>query len=373
MKSIYLSTIKDITFMCFSLLQFTISYAQTDSTVLQKPSGIYPVGTVTYEWEDKTRNFSYSSYRKDKRVIPVQFWYPSVKDNNAKKAPYSALSKDYAHAASNSYLYAAFSNKIEKSPLIIISPGRGTERYGYTTIAEELASNGYVVVAIDMPEIGYVIYGNGYIVKPSSTFRPPRGMMGGPYEKVDEFFEEPTRIGVQDIEFVISNIHMLNKGDITNRFKNKIDIKNIGIFGHSLGGRIAGAYAAKNKNVKAYISMEGIPPRDVRYEGLIKTPTAMLSSSGTYHFAKDNYDALILNRNSLVYMIVLNKFGHNSVTDFPLITPSYFNYAIEPKTGLRISRSIIRNFFNEHLLNRGDFDQTLSKYNEVIHNTYNKP
>ena len=373
MKSIYQTFIKSIVLLSFSLLQAVNIFGQTDSTILQKPSGIYSVGTVVYEWEDKTRNFSYSSYKKDKRVIPVQFWYPSVRDSNAKRAPYSALSKDYAHATSNSYLYAAFSNKIEKSPLIIIGPGRGTERYGYTTIAEELASNGYVVVAIDMPEIGYVIYGNGYIVKPSSTFRPPRGMMGGPYEKVDEFFEEPTRIGVQDIEFVISKIHMLNKGDITNRFKNKIDVKNIGIFAHSLGGRIAGAYAAKNKNVKAYISMEGIPPRDVRYEGLIEIPTAMLSSSGTYHFAKDNYDALIQNRNSLVYMIVLDRFGHNSVTDFPLITPSQFNYQIHPKTGLNISRSIILGFFNEHLLNRGDLKQTLNKYKEVKSNTYIKP
>ena len=35
--------------------------------------------------------------------------------------------------------------------------------------------------------------------------------------------------------------------------------------------------------------------------------------------------------------------------------------------------SIVTDFFNEHLLNKKDLEQTLSQYTEVIYNTYNKP
>lgn len=348
-------------------------FGQIDPIALQKPTGIFPVGTVTYEWVDESRNYAFSSYAGDKRTVPVQFWYPSVEDSNSKRAPYTALSRDYSHATTNSSLYTEFSKKIDKSPLILMSPGRGTERFAYTTIAEELASNGFIVAAIDMPEIGYVIYNNGFVAKPSPKFQPPRGLMAGPYEKVDEFFAEPTAIGLRDIEFVVSKIGELAKSDTSNRFRNKIDLKNVGVFGHSLGGRIAGAYVAKHKNVKAYISMEGIPPRNIRYEGLIEVPTAMLVSSGTYPYAKVNYDSLVQNRNCLVYMVELDKFGHNSVTDFPLITPQYFKYEIDSRKGLAISREIVRSFFAEHLLKSGSFREMLGQYPEIKATIHKRP
>ncbi len=347
--------------------------ANNEPVTLQQPTGNFAVGTVIYEWVDKTRNFSYSSYPQDKRIIPVQFWYPSAPDNKAKKAPYSALSKDYTHVSTNSMLYSAFAKSIGKTPLIIITPGRGVERYGYTTIAEQLASSGYIVAAIDIPQVGYVIYNSGLIVKPSSKFRPPRGMMAGPYEKVDSFFEEPTKIGLRDIEFVMSKIKRLNKRDVTGRFTKRIDLNRIGVFGHSLGGRIAGAFVAGNRRVKAYISMEGIPPRKARYDGLIKVPQAMLVSSGTYPYAKVNYDALVKNRGSLVYMIELKDFGHNSVTDFPKITPDQFKYKIDPTKGLNISRKIVLSFFDQHLLGKGDFQRVLSSQPEINSNMHLKP
>jgi hypothetical protein len=67
--------------------------------------------------------------------------------------------------------------------LLKVLPGLGTKRFLYTTIAEGLASNGFFVASIDLPEIGYLLYQDGFILKPSDEFNPPRGMMAGPYEK----------------------------------------------------------------------------------------------------------------------------------------------------------------------------------------------
>jgi dienelactone hydrolase len=75
-------------------------------------------------------------------------------------------------------------------------------------------------------------------------------------------------------------------------FCGRLDIENIGIFGHSLGGRIAGQAIADNKKIKAYISMEGIAPRAVRQNG-IKQTMAYLMSEDIVKYAMVNYEQSI--------------------------------------------------------------------------------
>ena len=345
-----------------SLLTLIVCFAvtaQENEVQLIAPKGPFPVGTMTYEWTDFSREQQITSHAGDKRTIVVQFWYPAEVDSTSVKAAYSPLSKDYRKTSANSFLRPAFHQDVSDSKLILIAPGRGTERYLYTTIAEELASHGYTVAAVDMPEIGYVIYSDGLIVKPSKAYQPPRGMMGGPYEKVDAFFEKPTAIGTADLEFAFQKITELNTDDPNGRFADKINLAETGIIGHSLGGRIAGNFTYNNKHVKGYISMEGIPPRSIRYEGKIQIPQAMLCSSGTWPYAKENYFSLIDNRSAPVFMIELPDFGHNSITDNPFIYPESFNYAIDPAKGLEITRNIILSYF------KGVFNQDQSINEEL--------
>ena len=348
----------------YSIVYFAL--AQGDTVHLQAPSGPYSVGTVTYEWVDHSRKAGYTSYEGDKRTLVVQIWYPASTDSTSVKAPYAPISEDYKKVVGNSYLRAAFNPDVRKTNLIVLAPGRGTERFLYTTLIEDLASNGFVVASVDMPLIGYTIFGDGFIVKPSSAFQPPSGMMGGPYEKVDEFFETPTTMGVSDLEFVYEQLLDLNKKDPNDRFTEKIDMENIGIFGHSLGGRIAGLFTAKHSFVKAYASMEGIPPRDVRYQGKIKIQTAMLCSRGTYPYAIDNYNSFIDNSSSPVYFVVMEDFGHNSVTDNPFIYPESFNYKIQPETGLDISRNLITGYFKMELRNEGNLINDLKDVKQLL-------
>ncbi len=336
---------KIIVLLCFALPLI----AQNDTVQLLRPTGAYHPGTVTYEWIDTFRTMSIGDGIKEKRTLIVQLWYPSKPDSTDVPSPYSALSQDYQNTLTHSNLRARFSDDVDKCPLILIAPGRGTERYLYTTLAEELSSHGYVVASVDLPEIGYVLYQDGYILKPSSEFKPPRGMMAGPYEKVDSFFERPTDMGVRDLAFVLKNIDQLNEYDPNGRFTGRIDMNNIGVFGHSLGGRIAGALTAYDNRIKALAAMEGIPPREVRFEGKIKVPSLMLCSSSTFPYAESNYKSFIDNRKAEVFMVLLKDFGHNSLTDNPYIYPSYFNYPIDPVAALDEGRNILLDFFNVYL------------------------
>jgi hypothetical protein len=51
-------------------------------------------------------------------------------------------------------------------------------------------------------------------------------------------------------------------------------------------------------------------------------------------------------RNDTVFMIELQKFGQNMVTDLPLISPTSFNYQIEPIAGWRTSIAINNTYFD---------------------------
>jgi predicted dienelactone hydrolase len=303
--------------------------AQSDSTRLPAPTGQYGVGSTIKEYTDASRQ---------NRILPVQVWYPAQGSQVETWVPY-ANSVDYKHVQVNNQTNVGFA-KIKKCPLVLICPGRGVEKFAYTTLAAELASHGYVVVSIDMPEIGYVIYQNGNIVKPNPNFRPSRELMMGDYAKVDEFFEPAANMGKSDVHFVLNQL----KSD----WKGKVDFKRIALFGHSLGGRIAGAFAALEPNVKAFISMEGIPPRQLRYEGM-RVPMALLYSTGQPDAAMINYRSVIEGRKADVYLLELEGFGHNSLTDFPLITPSQFKYRISPQRGLEIGRKIVLDYFDTYL------------------------
>jgi dienelactone hydrolase len=320
-----------IGFILLVCCQRIVVLAQIDSTTLPLPTGKLSVGYRVFEKTDTERH---------NRIIAFQMWLPTQKSQIESNQPY-ANSQDYKHVRINHAPNSPFNRKAKNCPLVLICPGRGVEKFAYTTLAAELASHGYVVVSVDMPEIGYVIYENGQIVKPNPAFRPSRELMMGDYAKVDSFFETPAQLGKADVEFVLNTLK-------ASGFKEKINFKNIGIFGHSLGGRIAGAFAASNPDVKAFISMEGIPPRKMRYEGMA-VPMALLYSSGQPDAAMVNYRSVIEGRKADVYLMELTGFGHNSLTDFALITPSAFNNKIDPKQGLTIGKQLVLDYFNHYL------------------------
>lgn len=182
----------------FLLLPFSLGWDVTKyfrSIVLQPKK----TGITTLDFYDASRE----------RPIVTEVWYPVDKDAPAKSALGFWIRCDEARDA-------PISAQKKQYPLIILSHGSGGQRFDISWLAEILASNGYIVAAMDH-------YGNTWNNKiPESYTRP---------------WERP-----RDISFVID--HLLT----TSRFKDKIDEKRIGFAGYSLGGAtgiwIAGAFAA---------------------------------------------------------------------------------------------------------------------------------
>jgi len=331
-----------------------INFGQIDSTKILPPTGTHTIGITSYQFTDYSRSLSFEPNQGRPRTVGVLLWYPG---SNAEylKSNYTHKCGKSQEISTNSSLRCPFSSQIEKAPLIILFPGRGMPGYSYTHIAEELASHGYAVLSIDMPEIGNFTYPDGYHIKPSNAYSPGT-LMRGPYIKVDEFFETPVSIGLEDVRFILEELKSIAiKNNVMDPITN-IDFESIGVLGHSLGGRIGGAFADSNKAVKAYMSMEGIPPRSIRFSGM-NIPQAHLVSSGTFPYAKNNYQSIIDHQINSVYMILLDKMGHNSITDHPLVSPSDFKYQISPEKGIKIIRELVKCFFQSYLRNTKDFQR----------------
>ena len=64
-------------------------------------------------------------------------------------------------------------------PVVLFSPGFGVERELYAGLVEDLASHGYVVVAIDHPHDASIVeFPDGHVVVPSSQMDIDGGALG---------------------------------------------------------------------------------------------------------------------------------------------------------------------------------------------------
>jgi dienelactone hydrolase len=224
---------------------------------VQLPSlaGRYPVGTVSLELIDHSR-LDPLAPSPQPRDLMASIYYPTsesaVKSSNYTFAAYitpttaAALSMNIGTSpeilsvTTQSYLGAPIRNN--DFPVLIFSPGFGGSRIMYTTLLENLASQGWVIIAVDHTYDSVVVeFPDGRNVSwlPSLLDNFPSQMAG------------EIELRGADVEFVASafrNSTILSKlPGLTNSdgSVNSLRSNKIGIFGHSLGGATA-AQAVSN-------------------------------------------------------------------------------------------------------------------------------
>lgn len=232
---------------------------------LPVPTGSYSVGTQTFCFEDRDRDEIFTEDKSDKRKLMVQVWYPAQNINGKKLSSYIPGSKemlialtkkeypvpeillDYLkYVKSNSYEEAEISSSSKSYPMILLNHGLGMNGYNHTSLAENLASEGYIVVAIDFTySTSATIFPDGkttYYDAPANTTELKNDLM---------------KVWTEDIEFVINQFEKINSGDITSIFKGKIDFENLGICGHSFGGGASFLVSNSDPRIKAGVNMDG--------------------------------------------------------------------------------------------------------------------
>jgi predicted dienelactone hydrolase len=347
---------------------------------LPQPTGNYKIGTAIFHLIDNSRKDRLGSNPDSLREIMVQVWYPAEVSKQQKTAPYfpdarliDAMRKDGFYdqkpevidglkdVSTHSILDAPIVKSSQKLPLILFSHGLGTPRPLYTSIAEELASYGYIVASIDHPSGGMTVLPDGRVLTAIAG--------GTPEEATDQ-----AALWAGDASFVLDQLTD-SKNKSAGRFASRIDINRIGMAGHSLGGAAALEVSLRDKRLKACANMDGAPFGRAQKEGT-GCHTFVLRSSPDYsdedlarkgrtrqqweemgRKGREAYAAVLQNRPGIaVYNAKIKGTGHMSFSDAPFVMPDmitrFGGRIIEPARGMEIISAYLRAFFDKHLLNK---------------------
>jgi predicted dienelactone hydrolase len=216
-------------------------------------TGPYKVERTSFEWVDQSRDETYASIHGLKRDLMVYVWFPATLAKRTKIAPYlegglmwnlwSEHPDLESLVHSHAYSTRVLDNAQSSYPVLVLDPGLTASSLNYASTAEELASNGYIVVGMSHPYTAIVVtYPDGRIVY---------GGANGHSRMMDQSL---LTVWTQDVRFVLDQIEILNATD--DNFKGHLDLTRIGIIGHSFGGLTAVEVEATDPRVKAGVGME---------------------------------------------------------------------------------------------------------------------
>lgn len=256
----------------------------TRETTLPTPTGAFAVGGTTYGFADATQADPMAPQPGTSRELLAWIWYPAVFRQPSQTiddylpAPWRIalerhsgvlltqfLTRDLSRVRTHSIRNATMSPRQSSYPVILMRAGLAAETTDYTTLAEDLASHGYVVVGFDAP------YRTGVVVLPDGRVivRAPQNdadLVSGPQQK--QLAIKLVQAWSADMGFALDQLEKLNTSDLSNRFAGRLDMQRVGVFGHSLGGATALQFCHDDSRCKAGIDVDGAPLGTVIAEGV---------------------------------------------------------------------------------------------------------
>jgi len=298
---------------------------------LPAPGGPYPVGRKILRWVDTSRPEVLTKDPNDFREVMALIWYPAMQDTGTKAGYFpglSALSKELAQSGevewwqvlglrlirSESHLDAEPVKDVGPFPVVILSPGNGTNIEFYASLASEIASHGYVVLGINHPyDVAAVELSNGSVA---------------PYDKDQwsldakahqAYTAERIKVRTADILFVMDQLETMSSD---NSFAGLLELDSVAVAGHSLGGITASEACKADSRFKACVNFDGlqnggpfsvdvsaVPPRQ---PFLFLTKESQLHPKFIESFESTDES----------YWVVIHGASHDSFTDGPLLQPS---------------------------------------------------
>lgn len=249
---------------------------------LPAPFGPLRVGRTTFVWQDPAFTDPLAPTGTHRELF-VWVWYPAATARSAALADYlppawrramasstgilisKFLTRDLSRVHAHSFDSPEVSAALPAYPVVLFRPGLSALTADYTTLAEDLASHGYVVVGFDAPYRTFVVVlPDGSVVR-----RPPANNPETlPADQQPALATKLVTAWVADARFVVDRLQELNSSSSANRFAGRLDLSALGFFGHSLGGATAAQFCHDDSRCKAGIDMDGAPFGSVVQEGL---------------------------------------------------------------------------------------------------------
>ncbi|MFI6732417.1 alpha/beta hydrolase family protein [Nonomuraea sp. NPDC050451] len=352
--------------------------------VFPEPSGRFPVGTLVLEWTDPGRPEPATPDPDDRRTVVVQFWYPAQGSAaGAARSVYlgrterearvvSGAAADYLGAPA--FLLDGASTARTRSvpgaavaggrfPVVLFSPGLGGVRTQNTAWAEELASLGYVVVALDHPyDSAAVVLADGRTVR-------TRVAATGDDREDERRAAGWTAVRADDLGFVLTQLGRLDRGEIAGPLTGRLDTARAAVTGHSIGGAAALRAARQDSRFAAVIDLDGAPhdpePRPFRQPVLALTHPVDPADNPTYI---PRLTQVLELSTATSYRLTVPGTAHLTFTDAPLYLPPVPALAgsLGRTEGLRITAATSAAFLDATLGGKpGDLAARLSPYGDL--------
>jgi dienelactone hydrolase len=336
------------------------------------PSGEYPIGTVSLYFQDTTREEIYSPAPQDYRELNVQIWYPSEVIGDEERGPYmthlelsapafarflklpSFVLNHVSLIDTHAFMEAPVAMDGAPYPVLIFSHGWGGTRTQSTYLMEELASHGYVVVAIDHTYGALVtVFPDERVVLQKSDILQRDGS--------DEDFSlsanELISIWAGDVQFILDQLEAMNDGDLESLFTGRLDLERVGIFGHSTGGGNAVQVCWLDRRCKAGLALDAwLEPVSVEGldEGLDQPFLFLWSEDWGSDENQKRFQRLSRNLSDDAYSLEIIGTRHYDFSDLPLLSPlsPWFGLKgpIDGERVLGIINTYVVAFFDQYLL-----------------------
>ncbi|WP_240139671.1 alpha/beta hydrolase family protein [Streptomyces sp. MUM 178J] len=345
----------------------TLAASVTDvRTRLPRPAGPYAVGRDTLHLVDPSRPDPWVP-EAGARELMVEMYYPA-RHGTGRPARYTTTEEarllleayDMADAFPPETLGAtAVHGRVAarpvhsargRYPLAVLSSGFGAPRSTLTGLAEDLASRGYVVAAVDH---AYESVG--------TAFPGGRMLTCVACEKVRTGEDRDALVQGRgdDVSFVLDR---LTGPRPAWRHAALIDPRRIGMAGHSIGGASAAAAMAGDRRVRAGVNMDGaFGSTAVPAEGLDGRPFLMLGTHDETHIpggTDNSWDEAWERLNGCKRWLTVAESTHYSFSDLPafldqLGLPQPGSGGGQPplpgSRALEITRAYTAAFFDAHL------------------------
>ncbi len=307
---------------------------------LPETTGLYPVGRATFHLVVVSRNDDQGSSKDHQREFMLQVWYPAGSGPEGKPAPW--LPADEARLEEKSFLGMSLRRSSDPSakdipkvlasvvvhareeiplaaspkrfPVLVFSAGSQTIPSTYSSLVEDLASRGFVVIGY-----GPTVMGHG-------TWKG-------------------------DLTQVLDQLGIWN-ATLGHLFFGRLDLDHVGAFGHSFGASAVATIAASDNRVKAIALLD---PGSLLPEEGPAIPALILKSEGVEiarrfpDVAQEKAKARneFLRRAKPGIQITLLGAVHLSFTDMAVIKA--FELPGDGKAFIDTTRAVLGEFFGRYL------------------------
>ncbi|SDK81810.1 alpha/beta hydrolase family protein [Nonomuraea jiangxiensis] len=335
---------------------------------LPAPTGDHPVGTTVLHLTDTSRPDPWD-LDADARELKVTLWYPT-EQRDGQRAPYMTAKESELLLKGSGIASAPFdtlsktrTNAVQdadpvgrRRPLVVLSPGFTKPLSTLTSLAEDLASRGYVVAGIDHTYESYATtLSDGRIAE----------CLACDSDTDPGFGAGLVQGRAADVSFVLDQLTS------TGKHAGLIDRERIAMVGQSIGGASTMAAMVKDPRIRAGIDMDGTTYARIPKSGLSR-PFMFIGSREHVPGGNDNsWDRDWKLLTGWKRWLVLSGAEHQSFTDTRLLSDAL---GIKPLPGVlpaaraaELTRTYVAAFLDQHLKSERQplLEEPSSRYPEV--------